>query len=343
MLPMTRGVRGGHRGNAISHMDQNLRGGDSRAPARPERRIRPRPANREARAHRLSDGRRVGYADYGDPDGFPVLAFHGTPGSRLMFRLADRSAAQKGLRLIAPDRPGYGLSCFSERGGTQPVVEDMSALADALGIDGFAVVGMSGGGPYAAACTVALPERVRAAALVSPVGLIAEVARERGLTPRHRAVFQTLAGSDRLSRAAFRLLRFLLSRAPGLTHRGIVGLAAPSDGPILRRPEVRDDLIDGFGEGLRPGVAGAARDLRLFGDDWAFDPALIAAPCRVWQGDADVTVPPEAAERLAGRIPGCELRMIAGAGHYWIYDHFADVLDWVAARSAVPAPESLAL
>ena len=96
--------------DAISHMDRELRVSHGRAPVRLERKVRPRPANREARGHRLPDGRRVGYADYGDPDGFPVFALHGTPGSRTMFRLADASAALKGLRLIAPDRPGYGLS-----------------------------------------------------------------------------------------------------------------------------------------------------------------------------------------------------------------------------------------
>ncbi|MGI9384775.1 MAG: alpha/beta fold hydrolase [Methyloligellaceae bacterium] len=322
-------------------MDQDLRAGERRDLARRERRAKPRPANREARAHRLRDGRRIGYAEYGDPEGFPVFAFHGTPGSRIMFRLADSFAALQGLRLIATDRPGYGLSSVTERWGMRPVVEDMATLADALGIDAFAVVGVSGGAPFAAACAAAHPDRVRAAAFVSPVGPVVDAARGPNLAPGHRLIFLRLAASERLSRAAFHLLRFFVARTPGLAHRCIQMLAAPSDVPILRRPEVRDDLINGLGEGMRPGIAGAVRDLRLFSQDWDFDPGLIGVPCCLWQGDADRTVPPAAAEGLAHRIPDCELRMLAGAGHYWIYDHFVDVLSWVTERCTLRTEQSL--
>src|SRR5690606_28847831 len=118
----------------------------------------------------LRDGRALHFMEFGRPDGVPAFGFHGTPGSRFMFRLADPAASRLGLRLIAPERPGFGLSSFQKRRKLSDWASDMRELADALGIDRFAVAGVSGGGPYAAACAALMPERVLAAALVSPMG-----------------------------------------------------------------------------------------------------------------------------------------------------------------------------
>ena len=106
-------------------------------------------ADRTARVQRLADGRRIGYAEFGDPHGATVLALHGTPGSRLMFALTDRAARARGLRIIAPERPGYGLSDFRRGTSLAQTADDMTAFADALGLDLLAIIGVSGGGPFA--------------------------------------------------------------------------------------------------------------------------------------------------------------------------------------------------
>src|SRR5208282_1859736 len=118
----------------------------------------------------LADGRKLGYSEYGAQRGLPVLGFHGTPGSRFMFRLVHEPARRLGLRIIAPDRPGFGLSDYQENRTLSDWANDVSALADKLGLARFGVAGISGGGPYVAACAALLPERVTAAALISPVG-----------------------------------------------------------------------------------------------------------------------------------------------------------------------------
>ena len=104
----------------------------------------------------LPDGRRVACAEYGDPGGLPVLALHGTPGSRLMFALADRAARERCIRLIAPERPGYGLSDYRHSESLAHIAEDLSAVADAYELGRFAVIGVSGGGPYAVAAAAAM-------------------------------------------------------------------------------------------------------------------------------------------------------------------------------------------
>jgi pimeloyl-ACP methyl ester carboxylesterase len=107
--------------------------------------------DRYARVHRCADGRKLGYAEFGDPDGAPVIALHGTPGSRLMFALADQAARERGLRLIAPERPGYGLSDAKDFPTLHDAAADIISLADSLNLKDFALIGVSGGGPFAIA------------------------------------------------------------------------------------------------------------------------------------------------------------------------------------------------
>ena len=118
------------------------------------------PRDRTSRVERLAGGRRLGYAEFGDPHGQPVLAIHGTPGSRFMFALTDQAARLRGLRIIAPERPGYGLSDYCRKEGLPHAADDLKSLADTLGLDRFAVLGVSGGGPFAIAAASAMPDRV---------------------------------------------------------------------------------------------------------------------------------------------------------------------------------------
>src|SRR5262245_27902343 len=127
-------------------------------------------SDRRSRMLRLADGRTVGYAEYGAPQGRPVIALHGPPGSRFMFALTDAAARDRNLRIVAPDRAGYGLSSYQHCCNLTQAAEDIRALADALRLDRFAVIGVSGGGPYAVAAASLLRDRAAFLALISPVG-----------------------------------------------------------------------------------------------------------------------------------------------------------------------------
>ncbi len=117
---------------------------------------------------KLRDGRSLGYAEYGTPVGKPVFYFHGFPSSRLDWPLFDTDAiaARLNARIIAADRPGYGLSDFKRGRKILDWPDDVVELADALQIDRFAVLGISGGGPYAEACSFKIPQRLSATAIV---------------------------------------------------------------------------------------------------------------------------------------------------------------------------------
>lgn len=298
------------------------------------------PPDRETRILKMPGGRLLGYAEYGDPQGMPVLCFHGTPGCRWMFQLGSPLAAEHGIRLIAPDRPGYGVSSPVAARQLSDWPGDIAWLADRLGISDFAVIGVSGGGPYAAACAACLADRISAAALVSPAGPVGLSEIAEHLSREHKRIFSSLARSPRLIDATFTAMRFAVTYSPSLALRGLMARAASVDREILSDRVIGDNLITSLAEGLVDGISGAAQDLWLFAAPWDFAPGEIAIPCKVWQGDLDRNVPPAAAYHLAETIPGCELEVLSGTGHYWIYRHFDQVLDWV--RSHVPAvPETV--
>jgi len=117
---------------------------------------------------KLKDGRQLGYADLGNPDANHVIFhFHGFPGYRLEAMLLADRAITKNVRLIGIDRPGWGLSDFKKNRTLLDWPDDVAELADALGIDKFAVEGISGGGPYAAACAYKIPERLTSCGIIS--------------------------------------------------------------------------------------------------------------------------------------------------------------------------------
>src|SRR5271165_3932842 len=129
----------------------------------------------------LADGRDLGWLELGDPDGAPALAFHGTPGSRLQLALDETSIRHAGVRLVCPDRPGYGLSTFQPGRRLVDWPGDVAQLADHLEIGDFAVMGISGGGPHAAVCAALLGRRVTAAAIVSGVGPLTDPRASEGM------------------------------------------------------------------------------------------------------------------------------------------------------------------
>src|SRR5262245_42265418 len=178
-----------------------------------------RPIDRHARVYTCADGRSIGYAEFGDPDGAPVIALHGTPGSRLMFALADQAARQRGLRIIAPERPGYGLSDGRNFANLADASFDFVELADFLELKSFALLGISGGGPFAVATASLMPERVKLLALISPVGPIAEVADR--ISAWHRHLFTELAVSPFTSGAFFWGLKALLAISPHMAYLGL--------------------------------------------------------------------------------------------------------------------------
>lgn len=279
---------------------------------------------------RLQDGRRVGYQDLGDPHGRPVLALHGTPASRLMYAIANDEAARLGLRVISPDRWGYGGTDPNPKPTLKAWAADSAEVADRLGLSTFSVLGISGGGPYAASTAAILGQRVTALALVVPVGPIAGTAAASHLSLLHRIEFRWAGPHAGIIRQTFNLYRALLRRSPRRAISMIGAITSKCDRDLLNTADVSDYLSTTFNAGLEPGVDGAVIDVQIFSGTWNVPLDAITAPTRIWSGSRDRIVPPAALRELQRAIPAAQLTELAGQGHFWIARDYPMVLEWLA-------------
>ncbi len=297
----------------------------------------------DTRLLEFGDGRRVGLACYGADDGLPVLALHGAPAARVMFDVADGPARDLGLTLYCPDRPGYGLTppdAAATLCGRTAFHED---VATALGLDRFAVLGISGGAPYAVALAAKLGHRVPVLGLVSPMGPVrdfvdtekrigrAAMAEGERLGRGHRLFFLRLPQHRALIAAQSGLAARAFKAAPKSFAKIFANLLSSDDTRILSQPHVERSVIAMTHEALRQGVEGGIADLTVFARAWDIDYAKISAHTVLWQGTRDRIVPSAVAFWLARLINGCRSHRIEGAGHFWVYDHVPEVLGAIAA------------
>jgi pimeloyl-ACP methyl ester carboxylesterase len=279
-----------------------------------------------------ADGRRLAYRDAGDPAGIAVVSHHGTPGSRLERHPDDeRLMAELGLRVITYDRPGYGGSDPHPGRRVADAAADVAALADHLDLARFAVVGESGGGPHALACSAGLGERVLR------VGVVV------GSAPADDPDFDFLAGMGQLNLDEFAaaaeseaaLAAYLepicaeFRRDPDAVLDAIAAELPPPDRAIFGRPQNRAIARESLSESIRQGPRGWIDDDRAFVAGWGFALADAHHEVRLWQGELDVLVPRAHCTYLAERLPNARFDLIPGAGHA-LDDHWPAILAWVA-------------
>lgn len=281
---------------------------------------------------RLPDGRRLGYLEYGDLLGLPVFFFHGFGSTRLMRHPDESIPVSLGLRVLSVDRPGIGLSDPQPGRRLMDWPRDVAAMADALGIGRFAVLGWSGGGPYALACARALPGRVIAAGVISgPAPLVHERSGEY-LKRRHR-------GAARVASTAPWLLRVVLwhwgrpqRRDPVRSFESAVEGMIASDQQLMADPRLREIMIENASEVYRQGGRGMYDEGRILAGPWGFRPEEIRTPVFVWHGELDDTVPAEMARHLASLIPGCRAVFFPGEGHHLLYYRWSEILAQLVGR-----------
>jgi pimeloyl-ACP methyl ester carboxylesterase len=268
----------------------------------------------------------LGVCEYGDPAGLPVLAFHGIPGTRLMFRPTHAIAARHGLRIITPDRPGFGRSRPQPGRELRDWVPEVEAVLDAYAIDRFALIGVSGGAPFATATAARFGNRVSGMILFGPMGPVAELHSHQELSWLERTLFLRLPKVPGGLRALLAPANALFRMSPKLQYDLFLRALPPADRRIMRDPALKAQVIEDVRESLKQHGDGMRSDLRIFSHPWNVDYAAITAPTVLWQGLDDTIVPVAAALLLARFIPGCDLRTIPEAGHFWVYDHIEEVL-----------------
>ncbi len=273
----------------------------------------------------LADGRRLGFAEYGDPVGKPVLFFPGTPSGRLFHHPDESIALSVGARIVTVDRPGYGLSDFQRNRTLLHWPEDVAGLADGLGLERFAVAGISGGAPYVAACALRIAHRLTTAAMISGLGPTDWPGAVEGM-PGERRV------GVRLGRRVPWLVRPLLwvmlnpRRNPERFYERIVGQSSGVDRSVLARADIRSMLLTNWSDANQNGVRGYAWETVIFSRPWGFGLPDIPVEVQMWHGMEDASMPVPHAQHLAATIPSCTATFLAGQGHFLLFDHWEEIL-----------------
>jgi pimeloyl-ACP methyl ester carboxylesterase len=274
----------------------------------------------------------VGVYDYGDPNGAPVMVFHGTPACGAGFAWADEPARERGLRLIAPDRPGVGLSTRVAGWTVGDYPAMVSALADALGIDRFAVWGYSGGGPYAVACAARLPGRLRSAVVSAGMGQVGVWAQADDFERTDRLMLGLAITRPWLARfllmTSVRVARLSPKRA-GKSFEKQLNAQDREIVPALGTPAEAMAL---FTQAFLRGAHGVVDDYAALAQPWGVALDEIAVPVVAFHGDADTMVPLRHSEELAARVPDARLTVWPGAGHLGTVTYVGEILDALKAQ-----------
>jgi pimeloyl-ACP methyl ester carboxylesterase len=282
------------------------------------------------------DGRTLAYLERGAADGQPVFALHGTPGTRLTRPADETLPARHGVRWITYDRPGYGLSEPRPGRSVADAPEDIATIADALGLERFAVVGGSGGAPHALACGALLGDRVtRVGALVTPAPPDAEnFDFYEGLADLNVREFNAaLEGREAIEAFLQPYVDGIRVDVDGVIEQVLAELPE-IDRERASKPEQRALMRESWTESVRQGSSGWADDDLAFAKPWGFDLQDVTVEVRVWQGELDVLTPRPHGEYVASRLPNGRFELFEGGGHF-IEDEWALVLDWLIAESLV--------
>lgn len=267
----------------------------------------------------LRDGRRLHYAEYGDPEGKPVFYFPGGTASGLIARTIDKVAWQTNTRIISPNRPGIGLSDFKAGRSLLDWADDICELADALNIERFAVMSESGGAPYVAACAKAIPDRLTTAVIVSGTCPFDVPGVMQGMSPQNRSsmkFMQTLPVW--LIRLIFLPMALTTQRNPEKLRPQLLQLAEEmpeADRDVFSKPEYLQAVLEAYCEAFQQGTRGAAQDLKLCAGAWGGWLPDISIEVQLWHGEKDTNAPIAMAHYMQRTIPKTRATFIPGEGH----------------------------
>jgi pimeloyl-ACP methyl ester carboxylesterase len=275
---------------------------------------------------RLSDGRRFAYTERGDHSGVAVIHHHGMPGSRLEHEAESQFYRSLGVRVITPDRPGYGLSDAQRHRRLLDWPRDVLELADALGLERFGVTALSGGGIYALACAAAIPERIIEVAVTGCPGPMQRPGAMIGMRPATRVGVWLGASAPWVLGLGATAVAAVVRRHPRFVVEQANRDKPPADVRWLSLPSVMGGAAETLQEALRFGASGYVQDICALARPWGFPLDRIRVPVRLWHGDLDTVIPLQHGEYLASVIPGATLQVCPGEAHMLLWNHLAEVL-----------------
>lgn len=250
--------------------------------------------------------RQIAYAEYGSEGGTPVVFLHGTPGSRLLGRLLDADAAARGVRVLAPDRPGYGESPGWPDRSIRDAGSVVRAVIDDAGVRRAGLVAFSGGSAHALAAAATASDRITRVDVVSG-------ATPPELADRRPAVQRLLGGlattTPRLLGGLFRGYAWLAER------RDPSFVAAQYTDPETLPAETASVIRADFVEALRQGGNGTVTEFRNTASPWGIELGTIEPTVVFRHGENDANAPIDAVRRLAEQVPSGRLTVVDDADH----------------------------
>ncbi len=265
---------------------------------------------------RLRDGRRLQAFEVGRSDGPPIIHCHGNGSSRLEVLTVQSVAERLGVRLMSLDRPGIGGSDPKPGYRLFDWPDDVVEVAEGLGIERFAVEGLSGGGPFALACAYKIPHRLTTCGLISPAtGPFLQQAGSFAL----RSEVWMLVHLPWLVRALFRLSMHLSGSDEASLEKKLVRAGArlgAADQQLLAIPEIRKAFAQATAESFRQAADASTKDGLVYSRPWGFQvEAIRFEKLFLWQGEQDTIMPAAAAHLLAQALPHCTTTFYPDEGH----------------------------
>lgn len=297
------------------------------------------PAGRTSKSIYLADGRRLGYADYGLKNGFPIIALHGTPGSRIWFEENDPISLELGIRLITVDRPGYGLSDPKKNRSIIDFNNDLNQLIDQLSLTNFSLFGVSGGGAYALAFASSNHS------LLHKIGIVASAAEfPNGKAPTemcrpNRIGFYFAKRLPWLLRFNYNRQKTLLNTKPELYIRSFqnhVDHLCQSDQDTIQNMETAWSMISHLREAFSQSSSETVSELRLLDQKWNIAFSKIQSVLEVWHGKADTLSPISGVRKMLVQVPNYHPNILTEKGHFLDED---DVI-WRNILQSLISPQS---
>ncbi len=272
-------------------------------------------------AIRLTDGRLIEALEQGNTHGRPVIYLHGIPGSARERNGFDELYQQHHIRLLSVNRPGIGASTASNKWNALTFANDLLQLMSHLAIDKATVIGFSSGGLYGCAFAHQHPERVERLALLASVGSFdvphLDTKRSDAIKAFHQAAKENPS-------ALFEQLSAVTT--PEALLAMVKSLSCPEDRALFAQPEISTQMLPAYADALAQGWDKVIQDIAIINSSWGFAPEEITVKTQIWHGTVDINIPIECSEYLAEKIPAATATYIEGAGHYFSFAQWPELL-----------------
>ena len=265
---------------------------------------------------KLSDGRSLSFARFGDPSGKPVFYFHGFPGSRFEAQSNHEAFLNAGIQILALDRPGIGHSTRKNKRKLLDWPDDVVEVAKILNLEKFSILGVSGGGPYALACARAIPGYLDKVTVACGLGPLDAPNATSGMMLSNRVLFRYARFFPPLLRLViFMMVQQLSSKSANGLKKFIEGLPEP-DRLVLSKTDSQGFVLASAVEGVRQGSGPLLNEIGIYSKFWGFKLEDLRVPVSLFQGEVDIDVPASMARYQASLIPNCEINLYPDDGHF---------------------------